>query len=119
MSTPCPFCQIIRGHEHKPDKFFWVTSDVCLFEPLNPVAKGHLLFVPRVHVEDAAHQPDITGRVMEVAAESARIRSATPFNLITSSGEAASQSVFHLHVHYVPRAHADGLALPWTQPDGD
>ena len=35
------------------------------------------------------------------------------FNLITSAGRTATQSVFHLHIHYVPRAYRDGLALPW------
>lgn len=42
----------------------------------------------------------------------------TDFNLITSAGAAATQTVAHLHVHYVPRRTGDGLGLPWTGTSG-
>jgi histidine triad (HIT) family protein len=76
------------------------------------VAPGHLLVVPRVHVADATTDPEVTAEVFAAAAELAR--DLRPCNLITSCGEAATQSVFHLHVHLVPRREGDGLALPWT-----
>jgi histidine triad (HIT) family protein len=86
------------------------------FEPLNPVTPGHLLVIPVRHVMDAAEDPDLTGRVFAAAARIARESGGDPScNLITSVGGAATQSVYHLHAHVVPRRHGDGLRLPWTQ----
>ncbi|MCL6299515.1 HIT family protein [Streptomyces kronopolitis] len=76
---------------------------------MNP---GHVVVLPRVHVEDAGTDPEVTGAVMRRIAELMAEHPAA--NLITSKGEAATQSVFHLHVHVVPRQAGDGLPLPWT-----
>jgi histidine triad (HIT) family protein len=71
---------------------------------------AHLLAIPRLHVEDALEDPELTGHVMEIAAWFAH----GDCNLITSVGAAATQTVRHLHVHIVPRRPGDGLALPWS-----
>lgn len=106
---PCPFCFRIVSHAYDAGDEWSVT-----FEPLNPVTSGHRLFVPRAHVANAAEWPEATGRVMKYAAQWASGHDVYPFNLITSAGKAATQSVFHLHVHLVPRREDDGLALPWS-----
>lgn len=83
-----------------------------MIRPLNPIVDGHVLVLPVQYVRDAAEDPDVTAAVMRhVAAMCHRER---PMNIITSIGAAATQSVFHLHVHLVPRAFGDGLMLPWT-----
>lgn len=116
----CPFCKRIDAGEFDPTE----DSDVVSFIPLNPVTPGHRLFVPRQHVETAATDPDVTGRTFAQAARWGRGRdnqgSRRGFNLITSAGECATQTVKHLHVHYVQRREGDGLHLPWTgqQPAG-
>lgn len=103
----CVFCARINNNQvHR------ITKDVASFEPLNPVTPGHMLFVPVQHVRDATEQPNITARVVATAAEYAKMLPAC--NIITSVGEAATQSIFHLHIHVVPRTFSDGLALPWT-----
>jgi histidine triad (HIT) family protein len=107
----CVFCKICDGEA--PAAIALETRNVVAFVPLNPVTPGHLLFVPRSHYRDAAHSPETTGHVMMVAARFAAAQN-VPFNLITSAGVEASQSVFHFHVHLVPRRFDDGLALPWT-----
>lgn len=86
---------------------------VVSFVPLNPVVDGHRLFVPLAHIAHAAIDPNITGDVFGAAAEYAA-RNAESYNLITSGGAPATQTVKHMHVHYVPRAPHDGLPLPWT-----
>lgn len=108
----CPFCDFIHGDAPKPRRYERLACGV-MFEPLNPVTPGHMLFVPFMHVEDAITRPAITADVMHLAAEYARDEGA-PCNLITSCGPEATQSVRHLHWHYVPRREGDGLALPWT-----
>lgn len=103
----CPFCQRIECGQFDSD---W--GGVVAFEPLSPVAPGHRLIVPKTHLRDAAENPFVTGTVMECAAMAARALG--DCNIITSIGPAATQTVFHLHVHVVPRRPGDGLALPWT-----
>ena len=86
--------------------------DALAFVPLNPVVEGHTLVVPKLHVQDFASDPETSAMTMRRAAELMRW---TPraMNVITSKGRAATQSVFHLHLHLVPRVEDDGLALPW------
>lgn len=110
----CPFCKMVmesvttgRGIEQIG------SSGVYHFEPLNPVTPGHRLFVPAFHYGDAAEAPSATGAVFEWAAWWAAAQG-EDFNLIVNAGPAASQTVRHLHVHYVPRRPGDGLLLPWS-----
>lgn len=84
---------------------------VVRFEPLNPVTPGHMLFVPTWHVE---HPSSEAVRLAMGYAEMYAARKRESFNLITSSGSAATQTVPHIHVHYVPRREGDGLMLPWS-----
>lgn len=108
-SSECVFCERIAKDEYESE----VAYGVVCFEPLNRLIPGHMLFIPRKHVVDAAHDAAVAGRVFEAAALwGARFSPA--FNLITSAGRDATQTVFHLHVHYVPRRHGDNLHLPWT-----
>lgn len=108
----CPFCAIVAGTAPAADLAV-LGGDVFSFRPLRPVTPGHLLFVPRAHVRDAAADPRVAGHVF-AAASATRARQGGAANLITSIGEEATQSVFHLHVHLVPRVAGDGLHLPWT-----
>ena len=105
----CPFCMRILTHSYDAGDEWAVT-----FEPLNPVVPGHRLFVPRGHAASALEFPEVTGHVMEYAARWADGHNVHPCNLITSCGGAATQTVFHLHIHLVPRREGDGLHLPWT-----
>ena len=102
----CPFCiRINKGAAT------YVTPFVASFIPLNPVTEGHRLFVPRMHVEHPS--PHGLGDVMAEAERHAGVRG-EDYNLITSSGPAATMTIPHVHVHYVPRRPDDGLPLPWT-----
>lgn len=104
----CVFCtRLSRGEYDKDQPGF-------SFEPLNPVVPGHRLFVSPQHVVDASQDRDISGRTFASAAEYAQ-RQGVDFNLITSGGSYATQTVFHLHIHYVPRRESDGLKLPWSE----
>lgn len=88
-------------------------NDCIVFEPLNPVVEGHVIIVPEEHVSDFADGAYWMSQIVFVAGEWAR-RTGGDYNLITSKGKSATQSVFHLHVHLVPRRERDGLLLPWT-----
>lgn len=117
MTADCVFCRILAGTE--PATFAYTYPETVAILPRHPVTEGHLLVIPREHVTDAAAYPYVTGLTFQRAAEIAANRGGQ-FNLITSCGSDATQTVFHLHVHIVPRRAGDGLALPWTgQKKGD
>ncbi len=105
----CPFCARITAGEYD-----YYDEYSVAFQPLNPVTPGHFLAVPRDHVEDAIASPEHFGHTMAFAAEMADWMDLEHCNFISSAGELATQTVFHLHVHVVPRRADDGLALPWT-----
>lgn len=106
----CIFCKIANHQTMTP--LLYSGYEVVAFEPLNPVAPGHILVVPRLHVSDFSENPVVTAATMQVSAQLGQNMKSC--NLITSKGWEATQSVFHLHVHLVPRRYGDGLHLPWT-----
>lgn len=105
----CVFCGRVRRGEYDHEDDFHVA-----FEPLNPVTPGHLLVIPRAHISSAFADPRAAGSALRFAGYLANRLDIGAANFITSAGKAATQTVFHLHVHIVPRREGDGLALPWT-----
>ncbi|MCX4092998.1 HIT family protein [Nocardia sp. alder85J] len=105
----CPFCERIANYDYDQHYNFIVVR----IQPLNPVTPGHQLFVPTWHAE---HPSDEAVRAAMGYAEYYGGDQGGDFNLITSSGTAATQTIRHIHVHYVPRRADDGLRLPWTPP---
>ena len=110
--SDCVFCQISRGEA--PAEILRANEEHLVIVPLNPVTEGHVLVIPRIHVVDAAENLNITGRIMEWAGHWVATKTNLSANIITSIGPEATQTVFHFHVHVVPRRKGDGLALPWT-----
>jgi histidine triad (HIT) family protein len=91
---------------------------VVAFFPLKPATLGHTLVVPRVHIPDIWSLDDATAQRMAVVTMrlSAAVREALDpegLNIIQSNGRAASQTVFHLHVHIVPRWEDDAVGRIW------
>ena len=116
MSTiDCPFCEIVAGHA--PATVIREWPNALAIVPLNPVVDGHVLVIPKVHIRDFTADPIAAADTMCRAAQLGR-ELKRPMNLITSKGREATQSVFHLHLHLVPRAENDGLALPWYSGRG-
>lgn len=112
IEESCVFCQKLARGDFD-EKWDHPLGRVVRFEPLNPVVRGHMLFVPEQHVDNAPADSQIFAETSRCAAEYAQ-RQLAACNIITSAGWEATQSVFHLHVHYVPRFDGDGLKLPWT-----
>jgi histidine triad (HIT) family protein len=113
------FCDIIAGRAPGIMATRW--EDVVTIEPLNPVTPGHVLVVPRRHVRDAKENEWVTADVMRRVAQYLKygpypdVQPIGPANIITSCGAEATQTVFHLHVHVIPRRAGDGLKLPWSE----
>lgn len=112
----CPFCQIVTGRA--PAQFIAKLTNVIAIIPLDPCVDGHVLFIPRLHVTrddflEVSHSPTA---FMWMAAWQYAITRRKPYNLIINVGVEATQTVDHLHLHYIPRAPGDDLVLPWTAP---
>lgn len=114
--STCVFCRIIDGTAPATVVAEW--ADALAIVPLGPVIDGHVLIIPRQHVADFTESPEVTAVTMKHAAEYAAERHDSA-NVITSMGRAATQSVFHLHIHVVPRAVDDQLMVPWGTVYGD
>ncbi|MFD5588776.1 HIT family protein [Streptomyces sp. NPDC127063] len=110
MTDRCVFCEIVAGTAPATIVREW--PDAMAIVPLGPVTPGHVLVIPRQHVANVGEDPAVSGAAAARAAELAAELPAA--NVITSMGSAATQTVFHLHWHVVPRAEGDGLPLPWT-----
>ncbi len=111
MTAGCVFCARVAAGEVDRE---W--PDAVAFTPRRPVTPGHQLVLPRRHVSDAGADPEVSASVMRAAAEvvyEGRAAAGLDYNVITSVGAAATQTVWHLHLHVVPRRPGDGLALPW------
>ena len=111
--TDCVFCQIVAGDAPATILERW--PDAVAIEPLNPVVPGHVLIIPKAHVWSFVEDPTVSAAAMARAARFAgQLRMpGEGVNLITSAGEAATQTVFHLHIHLVPRELDDSVSLPW------
>jgi histidine triad (HIT) family protein len=107
-TSPCAFCAIVAGIAPAVVVRRW--PHAIAIRPLDPVTDGHLLIIPTVHVRDLTDDPEVTAATMHAASELAQ----PPCNIIASAGHAATQTVFHLHIHLVPRHTGDGLTLPWA-----
>lgn len=111
LFQPCPFCEIAAGRAEaewilQPD--FW--PETLAFVPLDPIAEGHCLIVPKRHVRDFAQDPEVFAQTARRAAELMRW-SDRPMNLISTRGREAGQRVMHLHLHLIPREEGDDIRL--------
>jgi histidine triad (HIT) family protein len=113
--SACPFCEIVAGRAPATVVREW--DETLAIVPLGPVVEGHTLVIPKSHTPDFTTAPYIAAMTMHRASELAA-ESEQPMNVITSRGREATQSVMHLHLHLVPRAANDGLALPWYSGKG-
>lgn len=112
--SPCVFCTIVAYRAPATVVRKW--ESVIAIRPLEPVTAGHVLVIPHAHVTDVGQDPAISALTMACAAE---LASALPAaNVITSKGADATQTIFHLHLHVVPRSFGDALPLPWTPQQG-
>ncbi|QQS21503.1 HIT domain-containing protein [Candidatus Saccharibacteria bacterium] len=110
-ATACAFCRI--AHSDPQGQVEITTDHGVVFTPLSPCVPGHKLVVPRLHIASAADNPGIAAQVFQDAATYVRDHGLQA-NLITSVGPDATQTMFHLHVHIVPRSAGDGVLLPWS-----
>jgi histidine triad (HIT) family protein len=118
----CLFCKIVAGEV--PSTRVHEDERTIAFMDINPATRGHLLVVPREHAPDLL---EIQDEDLEACVRAARILArrlterldADGVNLLNSCGSVAWQTVFHFHMHVIPRYGGDPLQLPWHPAPGD
>ncbi len=118
----CLFCKIVAGEV--PSTRIDEDERTIAFMDVNPGTRGHALVVPRNHARDL-HDIDpqdlaaVAHAGQRLAARQRDVLGAAGVNLLNACGAAAWQTVFHFHLHVVPRYAEDGLTLPWVPAPGD
>ncbi len=122
MKNDCIFCAIAAGEI--PSCKVYEDEVVLAYLDINPFTKGHTLVIPKEHSPNLIQTPDerlaaVIARVKKVAAH---LKDALPcdgFNILQNNGEAAGQSVFHLHFHIVPRYGHEPIVFESHKADMD
>jgi histidine triad (HIT) family protein len=122
MPSDCLFCGIVAGDA--PAQIVDSDEHTVAFMDINPATPGHALVVPRTHSGDLFEISDSDLERTTLAARrlAGRIRSALKpdgFNILNSCGRVAWQTIFHFHLHVVPRYEDDPLKLPWIPRGGE
>lgn len=121
-SEDCLFCKIVAGE--LPATLVGEDERTVSFMDINPATRGHALVVPRSHARDllsieASELEAVMVAAQRLAGRMQEKLGAAGINLINSCGSAAWQTVFHFHVHVIPRYEDDPLTLPWLPKPGD
>ncbi len=120
----CIFCKIANGEI--PSKTLYEDEKFRVILDLGPAAKGHALILPKDHFDNLYELSDETGAgVMKLARKMATVMTeklaCDGFNLVQNNGEVAGQTVFHFHMHLIPRYEGDGqrIKIGWEpgKPD--
>jgi len=118
----CLFCKIIAGEI--PCFKLFENDETLAFMDINPANEGHALVIPKEHAADvhAVSDASIAATVKTAKKMAAAIdKTLNPdgLNLLQCNGPAAAQSVFHFHMHVLPRRGGDELKLNWGLKPGD
>jgi histidine triad (HIT) family protein len=113
----CIFCKIANGEI--PSATLYEDEEFRVILDLGPASKGHSLILPKKHAANIYELPDETaGKAMILAKKMAgKLTDALNcdgFNIVQNNGEIAGQTVFHFHMHLIPRYEGDGVGLNWT-----
>jgi histidine triad (HIT) family protein len=122
MPDDCIFCQIVAGD--LPSEMVQEDEHTVAFMDLNPWTRGHALVIPRAHSKNLyeVDEADLHWTASGAARLARRMRGVLAcdgVNLLNACEPAAWQTVFHFHLHVIPRYAADPLRLPWTPEPGD
>lgn len=112
----CIFCKIANGEI--PSRTLYEDDKFRVILDLGPASRGHALILPKNHYANLYELPDETaGEVMKLAKRMASQMTerlgCEGFNLVQNNGELAGQTVFHFHMHLIPRYHDDGQKIGW------
>lgn len=107
----CIFCKIAAGEI--PSKTIYEDEEFRVILDISPAVKGHALIIPKEHYADIYSLPEELAAnaivlAKKLAAHMTEVLKCDGFNIVQNNGEAAGQTVFHFHMHLIPRYKEDG-----------
>ena len=113
----CIFCKIAGGDI--PAATLYEDEDFRVILDLGPASRGHALILPKEHYANVFEMPDeLAGKAMilakKMAAAMKKALKCDGIHLLQNNGEAAGQTVFHFHLHLIPRYEGDQVGVTWT-----
>ena len=113
----CIFCKIASGEI--PSATLYEDDDFRVILDLGPATKGHSLILPKKHAANITEMPEeLLGKAMSIAKKMTVAMkeglSCDGVNVVQNNGEAAGQTVFHFHMHIIPRYNGDNAGVSWT-----
>jgi histidine triad (HIT) family protein len=118
----CIFCKVVAGEI--PGEIVDSDDSTVTVMDINPATRGHVVVMPREHAENllTVSEEDLSATMRAVRRIVERMQqtlSPAGFNVLNNMGRAAWQSIFHFHVHVIPRYADDPLQLPWLPEPAD
>lgn len=118
----CIFCKIANGEI--PSSTIFEDEDFRVILDLNPASKGHALILPKEHYKDVCSLDERVGKKVlplaaKVGAAMKRSLGCTGFNLVQNNGIDAGQTVFHFHMHIIPRYEGGPVIVSWEPGQSD
>ena len=112
----CIFCKIANGEI--PSATLYEDEDFRVILDLGPASRGHALILPKEHFKDLCELDEqVAAKVLPLAgkigAAMKEVLGCSGFNVVQNNGETAGQTVFHFHVHLIPRYEGDQVGLTW------
>ncbi|RHO83627.1 HIT family protein [Clostridiaceae bacterium AF42-6] len=112
----CIFCKIANGEI--PSTTLYEDEDFRVILDLGPATRGHALLLPKNHFANLFELDDETAQkailvAKKMAGKMKAALGADGFNLVQNNGEAAGQTVFHFHMHLIPRYENDNAGILW------
>ncbi|MCI5828149.1 MAG: HIT family protein [Lachnospiraceae bacterium] len=113
----CIFCKIVAGEI--PSRTLFEDEDFKVMLDVGPASKGHALIVPKEHYANIYELPDeLAGKAMRLAKRMAthmtNVLNCDGFNILQNNGEVAGQTVFHYHMHLIPRYKGSDEMILWN-----
>jgi len=108
----CIFCKI--SDKKSPVRIVYEDKEILAFFPLEQISRGHTLIIPKKHYEniydiDEKSLEKIISVAKKIASSMKKSLGAKGINILHASGKDADQSIFHFHIHIIPRYNKDGL----------
>ena len=113
----CIFCKIAAGEI--PSATLYEDEDFRVILDLGPAARGHALILPKAHYADLCEIPEeLAAKAMilakKIVSAGRKALRCDGYNIVQNNGEAAGQTVFHFHIHVIPRYTGDNAGVTWS-----